>query len=81
MALYTPPPNRLVGLLLGWDVVTLTLTIGIRGSYDLNRLNTNLSSFGLTATQTDWLMRVLISHTLTELAEMYNARYAAPYNG
>ena len=64
----------------GWEVEILTFTIGIRGSYDPNRWNTNLSLFGLTAAQTERLMPALVSQTLTELTDLYNTRYAALQN-
>ena len=41
---YTPH-YRLAGLLPGWDVVILTFTICIWGSYDPNQWITNLSHF------------------------------------
>ena len=77
---YTPLRNRLAVLLPGWEVEILTFTIGIRGSYDPNRWNTNLSLFGLTAAQTERLMPALVSQTLTELTDLYNTRYAALQN-
>jgi hypothetical protein len=40
----------------------------------------NLSRFGLTAAQTERLMRAVVSQTLTELNDLYNARYAALQN-
>ena len=67
-------------LLPGWEVEILTFSIGIRGSYNANRWNTNLSLFGLTAAQTERLMQVLVSQTLTELTNLYNTRYAALQN-
>ncbi len=79
-ARYTPPGNRLAGLLPRWEVVILTFTIGVRGSYDPNRWNTNLSRFGLTAVQTERLMRALVSQTLAELTDLYSGRYAALQN-
>ena len=74
---YTPLKNRLAGHLAGWTVGILTFTIGIRGSYDLDRWYANLTCFGLTATQTDCLMRELVAQTLTELTDLYSVRYAA----
>jgi hypothetical protein len=79
-AKYTPLRNRLAGFLPGWEVAILTFTIGIRGSYDPNRWNANLSRFGLTAAHTERLMRAVVSQTLTELNDLYNARYAALQN-
>ena len=79
-AKYTPLRNRLAGFLPGWEVAILTFTIGIRGSYDPNRWNANLSRFGLTVAQTERLMRAVVSQTLTELNDLYNARYAALQN-
>ncbi len=69
-----------VGLLPGWEVVILTFTIGVRGSYDPNRWNTILSRFGLTAVQTELLTRALVSQTLAELTDLYSARYASLHN-
>ena len=81
---YTPLRSRLAGLLPGWEVVilTVTFTIGIRGSYDPNRWSTNLSRFGLTDAQMEQLMQALVSQTLrlTELTDLYNTRYAALQN-
>ncbi len=57
----------------------MTIMIGIRGSYDPNLWNTNLSRFGLTVAhwQTNRLMRALVSQTLTELTDIYDAQFAA----
>jgi len=74
---YTPLKTRLAGHLAGWTVGILTFTIGIRGSYDPDRWYANLTCFGLTATQTDCLMREVVAQTLTELTELYSVRYAA----
>lgn len=74
---YTPLKNRLAGHLAGWTVGILTFTIGIRGSYDPDRWYANLTCFGLTATQTDYLMRDLVAQTLKELTDLYSVRYAA----
>ncbi len=54
-----------------------TFSLGIRGSYEPDRWYANLTRFGLTAVQTDSLMRALVSHILTELTELYSVRYAA----
>ncbi len=61
-------------------VVILTFTIGIRGSFDPNGWNTNLSCFILMAAQTERLMQALVSQTLTEPTDLYNTRYAALQN-
>ena len=55
----------------------MTFTIGIRGSYDPDKWHANLTCFGLTAAQTDCLMRALVAQTLTELTDLYSVRYAA----
>ncbi len=76
----TPPGplrNVLTVCLPGWEVGIQTFIVGIRGSYDPDRWYANLIRFGLTAIQTDSLMRELVLQTLTELAELYNVRYAA----
>jgi ribonuclease HI len=74
---YTPLQNRLAGHLAGWQLGILTFTIGIRGSYDPDKWHANLTCFGLTAAQTDCLMRELVAQTLTELTDLYSVRYAA----
>ena len=74
---YTPLQNRLAGHLAGWQLGIMTFTIGIRGSYDPDKWHANLTCFGLTAAQTDCLMRELVAQTLTELTDLYSVRYAA----
>ena len=54
-----------------------TFTVGVWGSYYPDRWYANLIRFGLTAAQTDSLMRELVLQTLTELTELYSVRYAA----
>jgi hypothetical protein len=74
---YTPLGNRLTECLPGREVGIQTFTVGIRGSYDPDRLYDNLTHFRLTAVQTASFMRELVSQTLTELTELYSVRYAA----
>ncbi len=66
-------------------MLTLTIRVGVRGSYDPDRWNTHLSRFGLTAAKMEQLMRALVSQSLRhrhaqELTDMYNSRYAALHN-
>jgi hypothetical protein len=65
-------------------VQTFEVTVGIRGpglvvrySPMVRQLDPGPFRVGLTAVQTDSLMRALVSQTLTELTELYSVRYAA----
>ena len=74
---YTPLRNLLTECLSGWEVGIQTFTVGVPGSYYPDRWYANLIRFGLTAAQTESLMRELVLQTLTELTELYSVRYAA----
>ncbi len=56
-----------------------TFTVGFLGPYYPDQWYANLTRFRLTAVQTDTdsLMRSLVSQILTEHLELYNVRYAA----
>ena len=74
---YTPLRDRIATLLPRWNIEIVTFSLGIRGSYNEPKWQTDLGRFEIKDRSMNKLMRELVDRCLTALSEIYKTRAAA----